>query len=93
MDLKLDEFHTHHHTVEGFGEKKSFPVESKNVESSNLKDNPIRTTTGTMDNDIELEANPSGLRGNSPIEKQGIHAPKTDESGVRTNTKPLEKEH
>ena len=65
MDLKLNEFHTHHPTVEGFGEKKSFPVESKNVESSNLDDNPIRKMTGTMDNDIELEANPSGLRGNS----------------------------
>ena len=46
-----------------------------------------------MDNDIEPEANPSGSRGNSPIEKQGSQDPNLDESGVRTNTELLEEEY
>ena len=57
--------------VEGFREKESFPLESQNSKSSNLKDNPILNTIGTMGNDTEPEANPSGSRENSPIEKQG----------------------
>ena len=42
-----------------------------------------------MGNDNELEADPSGSRENSPIEKQGSHDPNPNELGVRTTTKSM----
>ena len=58
-------------TVEGFRDKENFPLESQNVKSSNLIDNQIRTSAEMVGNDIESEAEPSSLRKNSSIEKQG----------------------
>ena len=71
------------------GEKKSFPLESQNVESSNLEDNPIRTTIEMVGNDTELEADPLGSRENSPIKKQGSHDLNPDEPGVQINTESM----
>ena len=78
--------------AEGFKEKESFPLESQNSKSSNLKDNPVLKTIGTMGNDTEPEANSSGSRENSPIEKQGNQYPNPDDSSIRTNIDPLEEE-
>ena len=65
--------------TKGFGEKEKFLLESQNSGSSNLEDNPIRMTTKTVVNDTEPEADPSGSRENSPIEKQGIQDPNLHE--------------
>ena len=69
-------------TKEGFREKESYPLENQNVKSSNLRDNPVQKQIETVSKEAEIEANPSGLRENSPIKKHCNQDPNPDESGV-----------
>ena len=77
---------------EGCGEKESYPLENQNIKSSNLRDNPVQKPIEIVSKDIEIEANPFGLRENSPIKKLCSQDPNPNESGVQTYTEPLRSE-